>query len=289
MTVQHIIDRIIQDAALPKPLEQTCDRLMAGKPDQEVGKVVTTFMATVDVIRKARGIGANMIITHEPTWFSGKDTTDWLASESGKDPVFAAKAKLIEETGVAIWRYHDHMHMKKPDTIYTGILKELGWDQYARKPEIKTSPAGEGIFRDFAGSFQDYYDIPATTLKDLALFFKQKLNIKTIQIIGNEDMPCSRVGILVGGGSLGLEVEEMPMQVMRALNIHVMVCGDITEWTLPAYVNDAAMLGQQRALIIAGHERTEEWGMKYMAEWIPGIIGGIPATFIDAEEPFGYL
>jgi putative NIF3 family GTP cyclohydrolase 1 type 2 len=68
-----------------------------------------------------------------------------------------------------------------------------------------------------------------------------------------------------------------------------MVCGDITEWTLPAYVNDAVQLGEKRALLIIGHERSEEWGMKYMAEWLPGLIGGLPVHFIDAKEPFGYL
>ncbi|GIO15553.1 hypothetical protein J19TS2_51080 [Cohnella xylanilytica] len=38
-----------------------------------------------------------------------------------------------------------------------------------------------------------------------------------------------------------------------------MVCGDITEWTLCAYVNDASMLGMNKAMIVVWHERTEEW------------------------------
>ena len=53
----------------------------------EVKGVVSTFMATVDVIRQAIDLGANFIITHEPTWFSGADDTEWLSD----DPVYLEK------------------------------------------------------------------------------------------------------------------------------------------------------------------------------------------------------
>ena len=55
----------------------------------EVKGVVSTFMATVDVIRQAIDLGANFIITHEPTWFSGADDTEWLSD----DPVYLEKKK----------------------------------------------------------------------------------------------------------------------------------------------------------------------------------------------------
>jgi putative NIF3 family GTP cyclohydrolase 1 type 2 len=286
MTVQQIIEAILNYSVPPAHRrEETCDRLMAGSGETTVTGVATTFMATIDVIREAVKKGSNFIITHEPTWFSGADDTGWLKD----DPVYKEKKELIEKEKIAIWRYHDHMHMHKPDPIYVGLLKELGWEQYAKKPE-QPGPAlsGDKPF-DFVSSFHDYYDIPETSLGELSLFFKKKLDMGTVRIIGAPDMKCSRIGILVGGGSLGLGSEVMPMQVMQAHDIHVVVCGDITEWTLPAYVNDAQQLGHKRALLIIGHERSEEWGMKHMAQWLPGLIGGLPVTFVDAKEPFGYL
>ena len=91
MTVQNIIDGIIDKTGMcPLPMERTCDRLMTGEADMEVKKIVTTFMATVDVIREAIRLGANFIITHEPTWFTGMDQTDWLEG----DPVYQEKRKL---------------------------------------------------------------------------------------------------------------------------------------------------------------------------------------------------
>lgn len=267
MKVQEVIDAILTDSCGDFRLEKTCDLLMTGHKDTEVTGIVTSFMATVDVIREAIAIGANMIITHEPTYFTGADTTDWLEG----DEVYAAKQKLIDDHGIAIWRFHDHMHIGKSDRIYDGLLKEIGWED---KVISKERPHA--------------YEIEATTVAELADFFKDKLGMDVIQIVGKPDMPCSRVGILVGGGSLGLGSEEMPMKLMRDENLDVMVCGEITEWTLCAYVNDASMLGMNKAMIVVGHERSEEWGMKHMAEWLPALVQDIPVTFVDAKEPFIY-
>ena len=268
MKVQEVIDAIIADCYTGEKLEKTCDILVSGQPDMEVTGVVTTFMATVDVIKQAIAIGANMIITHEPTYYTGLDDTSWL----GHDPVYEAKKKLIDEHRIAIWRFHDYMHLAKTDLIYDGLKKELGWEAYQADP---SSPW--------------VYEIEQTTVGSLVDFLKDRLDMKTIRIVGQADMTCSRIGVLVGGGSLGLGREQMPMELMRDQQLEVMICGDITEWTLCSYVNDASMLGMSKAMIIVGHERTEEAGMKYMAEWLKPILPAVPVTFIDAKEPFTYL
>jgi len=269
MKVQDVIDAIVADCRLSAPLERTCDRLVAGRPDMDVTGIVTTFMATVDVIRKTADIGANLIITHEPTYFNGPDETDWLRD----DPVYLAKKKLLEDLGIAVWRFHDHMHLARPDRIYEGLNRELGWlDCY--KPQ---------------GAFHHVYEIEERTLAGLAAFFKEKLNMEVVRVIGRPDMPCRKIGILVGGGSLGLGREVMPMEFMREHDLDCVVCGEITEWTLAAYVNDARMLGMNKAMIVIGHERSEEWGMKDMVRWLGPLVGDIPVTFIDAGEPFVYL
>lgn len=268
MKVQEVIDRVLLDSCGGRKLEKTLDVLASGDPDMEVKGIVTTFMATVDVIRKAIAVGANMIITHEPTYFTGHDELDWLQ----QDPVYLAKKKLIDDHGIAIWRYHDHMHLAHTDRIYDGLIKELGWEN---QQIDKESPWA--------------YEIEKTTLSELADFLKRKLSMDVMRIVGHPDTPCSRIGILVGGGSLGLGREQMPMEVMRGKELDVMICGEITEWTLCAYVNDAAMLGFHKGMLIVGHERTEEWGMKHMAEWLQTLVEDTPVTFVDAKEPFLYL
>lgn len=71
MNAQQVVDTIIAYSEIPFKLVETCDRYISGLPETEVTGVVTTFMATVDVIKKAAELGSNMIITHEPTYFTG--------------------------------------------------------------------------------------------------------------------------------------------------------------------------------------------------------------------------
>lgn len=268
MKVQEVIDRVLIDSCGGRKLEKTCDLLVSGDPDMEVKGIVTSFMATVDVIKEAIAIGANMIITHEPTYYTGLDEMEWLQ----KDPVYLAKQQLIEDHGIAIWRYHDHMHLAHTDRIYDGLIRELGWENN------RIDPASPWC-----------YEIEQTTLVELAAYVMKKLSMNVLRVVGNPEMPCSRIGILVGGGSLGLGREQMPMELMRDKELDVMICGEITEWTLCAYINDAAMLGFNKGMLAVGHERTEEWGMKHMAEWMQPLVGPIPVTFVDAKEPFRYL
>lgn len=274
MTVKEVIDGIIKKTGMePLPKEQTCDQLIIGSPDTEVTKIVTTFMATVDVIRQAIEIGANFIITHEPTWFTGIDSEEWLKDDS----VYLEKKKLIETHQISIWRFHDHMHMGPEDGIYRGYETEVDWAKYRI-----ANPEG---WEWFGASYQ----IPQTTLKELCAFFKEKLEMDVIQIVGNPDMSVERVCVLVGGGSLGLGIEERPMELMEKNHLDVAICGDITEWTLSAYIRDAAALGMNKGMLVLGHERSEEMGMKHLIPWLKDITGDLEVHFVDAKEPFVYL
>lgn len=269
-TVQEVIDKILLDMCGGPKFETTCDIISVGSPDNEVTGVACTFMATFDVIQEAVRQGKNFIITHEPTWFTRTDETEWCQEDS----VYLAKRKYLEERGVTIWRLHDHMHMgSKTDYIYEGLMEELDWRRYLQPDE----------------ACPWIYEIPETTVRGMVDFFKQKMGMDTIQIIGDPDMKVKRVGILVGGGSLGLGTEHMPMQVMERNKLDLMVVGDITEWTICAYINDAYQMGFNRAMLTLGHERSEEVGMKYLATWLRERFSDFPISFIDAKEPFKYL
>jgi len=252
-----------------RKFEKTCDQLIEGNWDHRVTGVGTTFMATVDVINQAITKDCNLIITHEPTYFTGSDDIEWIKD----DPVYRRKKALIIDNQLTIWRYHDHMHSGYEDLIYKGLLKEIGWTEYL----------------DSEFPLPHCYTIPPTTVAALVHYLKNALDMKVIQIVGDRDMKCNRIGILVGGGSLGLGQEEMPARLMHDQQLDVIICGEITEWTLSAYVRDAAASGFNKAMIVVGHERSEEPGMKYLANLLQPLLGEIPAYFLDAGEPFIYL
>ena len=249
-------------------IDPTVDQIYEGGWDQPVTGVVTTFMATVDVVRETIRSGANFIITHEPTYFNGRDRRDWLL----KDEVYHRKQALINDHHLAVWRYHDHAHMGNGDIIYNGLLDQLGWQKH-----LVTGRPDPHV-----------YAIPPMSVEQLVAFFKEKLGMAVVRVVGRTDITCSRVGILVGGGSLGLGDEAMPARLMNDENIDCMVCGEITEWTLSAYVRDAAALGFDKTMLIVGHERSEGPGMKGLAETLKPLLPGLPVAFLDAGEPFTY-
>lgn len=128
-----------------------------------------------------------------------------------------------------------------------------------------------------------------TTLEELAHFFQKELKMEVVQLVGDPKMTVKRVSVLVGGGSLGLGQENLPMRHMHQENIDVAICGDITEWTLSAYVRDASQMGMNKGMLVLGHERSEECGMKHLPAWLKSITGDLPVTFVDAQEPFLYI
>lgn len=277
MQVQDVIREVIKKTGIePLPEDKTCDKLVAGTMDMEVKKVATTFMATIEVIEQAAKEGVNFIIAHEPTWFNGNDEIDTFLD----DPIYLKKKELIESYHMAIWRFHDHMHMAKEDGIYRGFDEEFGWGKYKIEYPDKT---------DFLNTFGAAYKIPKTTLLELSKFFKEKMNMEVVQIVGNPEMTVETVGVLVGGGSLGLGDEKLPMRYMKEKDIDVAICGDITEWTLSAYVRDASQMGMRKGMLVLGHERSEEPGMKHMPEWMKSFMGDTKVIFLDAKEPFSYI
>ncbi len=265
MKVKEVVDTILNACAIER-FQKTCDQLITGDREAEVTGIATTFMATPAVIREAAARGANLIITHEPTFFTHADRLDWLEG----DEVYRRKQALIEEMRMNIWRFHDHIHAMTPDGIFAGVQRDLGWEAYG----------------DTANSF--LYTIPTTTVPALVELLKERLGIEAVRVVGSAEARVEKVGLLIGGGSLGLGSDTMPMKLMRDYDLDVIVAGEILEWTLCAYVRDAAQLGLNKALIVAGHNRTEEAGMKHLPEWLATILPGIPVCFVEAGDPYQY-
>lgn len=276
MTVQEVIDKILKEMCGGSKVDTACDVVIIGDVGMEVKGIVSTFMVTVNVIKESIKLGANFIITHEPTWFNGCDQDDWCQG----DEVYLAKKKLLEDNHIAVWRLHDHAHFGGAvDYIYEGVISEFGW----KGLEIPGSVAAPCI-TPLA------FEFPETViLSDLADFFKKNHDMKVVRIIGNPQMRVKRFALLIGGVSLGLGREVMPMELMKKFNLDLMICGDITEWTTCEYINDAYQLGFNKAALMLGHERSEEPAMKWLTPWFQERVGEIPVTFVDAKEPFTYL
>jgi putative NIF3 family GTP cyclohydrolase 1 type 2 len=261
LTARQVIERIQAHVGVPWQ-SNTVDTFKAGNPDTPVTGIAVTMMATLDVLKRAAASGNNLIITHEPTFFSHLDKPDELA-EGENDPVLAEKRAFIEEHGLIIWRFHDHWHARKPDGIEAGMVHELGWAKFQ-------DPANQYLFT-----------LPRTTIEQLAVELKTRLGIRIVRVVGEPEMQVTRVALSPGAAGFGRETKALEMK-----DVEVLVVGETREWETVEYVDDAVAEGKHKALIILGHIPSEQAGMEECTRWLKSFVTEVPINFVPAGEPF---
>lgn len=270
MKIQEIITGILEyhpDIGDRK----TCDVIIGSDQNANCTGMVVSIAPTVEVIRVAIDLGANFILVHEPAFYSAyDDESEWLKGNE----VYEDKLRLILDNGIVIYRDHDHIHAHNPDGIFHYVLKQLGWSDYV-VPGVGMAPSVK---------------LPETTLGELIQHVKNAMNLKTIRYIGNPEARVSTVNfcghLLPHAGSNWSNND----QVAAAWDHDVIIPGESVEWTLPLYIQDAAMLGKAKGLILPGHFIQEEAGMRWAEVWLRPIVGDdLPITFISAGEMFKHM
>lgn len=239
--------------------KETVDTYKGGDGSMKVTGIATTFLATMEVLKKAKSKGLNMIITHEPTFYNHLDKTEQFEG----DAIVAAKQKYISDNNLVVFRFHDHIHQTSQDGIYKGVIDKFGWVDYEKKqrPYI--------------------YQIPSKSLKELAEELKIKFMTETIRVVGNPNMNVSKVGMVLGAAGSTRQI-----QVLQRADVEVLIIGETHEWETVEYVRDAVNIGKKKALILLGHANSEEAGMDFCAEWLKTFISEVPIEFVPAGDPF---
>ena len=233
------------------------DTLKSGTPNQKITGIATTFMATMEVLKKAKKMGINLIITHEPTFYNHFDDRAPLQD----DPVQSEKWKFINENNLVIWRFHDHWHTIEPDGINTGMTEKLGWEEYDKDKNL-------------------IFDLPPTTLNELSAWIAERFNTSTVRVVGDPGMRVNKVGLVPGAHSSMAQIT-----MLRKKGVDAIIVGESREWETVEYARDANELGFNKGLIIMGHADSEEAGMDYCAQWLRNFIQEVPITFIPAGNP----
>ena len=281
MKIREIIARI---EAYHPSLGQTyngCDAYKCGDPEAECTGVVTAMAATVNIIRQAAALGANLIVVHEPTNHTSADEPGWPLDF--RNDVFAEKERMLKENGIVIWRDHDHMHAHHPDGIFTGVLKYLGWQEYAEED------ASMGRFTHFIVTLPQ-----AATLQDLLVHLKKTIGLNGLRYIGPKDMPVRRIAIV---GHLypaeedsGKEYSVEIIRYFEEQGVDVILPGETIDWTLLSYARDAVQLGRHKAVVTLGHFNWEELGMRYAQDWLSDLLGEeVPVYYLPSEDMYSYL
>jgi putative NIF3 family GTP cyclohydrolase 1 type 2 len=259
LTAAQVVERIKGRVGIPW-MSQTVDRIVAGDANTPVHGIATTMMATLEVIERAVAAGNNLIVSHEPTFYSHLDTT----AELEGDPTYEFKRRYLAEHGVAVFRFHDHWHRMSPDGINAGMTRELGWEKNATEKD-----SHEFVF-------------PQMSLQTLVNTMAERLYAQSMRIVGDPALDVRRVMANWGYASL------MPKTIKVAArpDIDVVICGETREWELVEYVQDQIASGAKKALIVINHVASEQAGMRYCADWLKPIVPEVPVTFMASREPF---
>jgi putative NIF3 family GTP cyclohydrolase 1 type 2 len=258
LTATDAVHRIQQHypATLPP---NTVDTIKAGDPSTPVTGIAVTFLDTMDVLREANRRGANLVITHEPTFYNHLDDAAFFAD----DPVYREKLAFIQQHHMVVLRLHDGIHSVSPDPIAMALVEAIGWRSYI----------------DASNPFRA--TIPKTTLAKLSVELAKKLDARTVRVIGDPNLAITRAGILPGAAGLQKQV-----LALRSDDVEVLVVGESAEWEAVEYVRDASAEGRHKGMIVLGHEVSEEPGMKKCADDIRALFPNLQVVHIPAGQPF---
>ncbi len=258
LTIQHAIDSIL--AAVPgAPFPETVDVLKQGDASQPLTGVAVTFLATAAVIDQAVRLGANLIITHEPTFYHHLDHTDWLEA----DTVYQAKRALIAARGVVIWRFHDYLHSLTPDSTVCGLVAELGWEVTEAVTQTQLCA------------------ITPLSLGALAAHVKARLGVPQVRVVGDLEALCRTVAVVPGAPGIAHQ-----LRLFSRPEVDALIIGEISEWETSEYARDARAFGGHKGLIITGHAASEEPGMRWVIPWLKARVPGVPFHFIPTGSLF---
>lgn len=268
---------------------QGCDEYKYGNPRDECTGVAVALVPTVEVLRQMADRGLNLLITHEPIFYQTPDFPEWKGNFANS--VYAEKCRLLSDHHLTVWRDHDHLHAHRPDGIFTGVIKYLGWEEYYR-------PAAKGEM-----NFSYVVELPATTVGGLGKLLQDKLGLNGLRYMGRPDDRVSRVALV---GHLfpncfyqdGIDeqgyYQDYAMKLMAAMEkengIEAIIPGEIIEWTVLSYIRDALAFGRIKACYNVGHFNLEELGMRYMKDWLDELLDRqLPVVYIPTGDGFSYL
>ena len=256
----------------------TRDKVLYGQTDKECTGIVTTIYASADVIEKAHELGANLIIAHEALFWNHGDHQDWLKESGNK--TYLAKAKLMDDYGITVWRFHDYIHSGIPykdgyiDGIFYGLAKETGWDDAI----INNN--------DISGAL--YLECEETTPRKIGELIKEKWNLTGLKCIGDLDCKVRKI-MVCGHVSEGGDSNSLIKRVDKE-DINLLIPLELIDFTLTEYIKDSGQLGYDKAILAPGHFNLEEPGMKYMEEWIDDALKEhIDTHFVQAGDMYTYL
>ncbi len=232
---------------------KTVDRIIIGDPKIKVRKIGTCWMPYWETCKKAVETGVNILVTHEPTFY-----THWDLDEGQEDyykaPDFTKKQylelvgekkKWILENGLVIIRNHDTIDALKDRGIPFALGQYLGYGN----EQIIASRTYYNVYK---------IDTQPASLVTSAIAHKLlEIGQPGVAFYGDPDFLVSSVGIGTGCICNPMDFSDLQPDIFIAID------DVVRTWIQTTFAADSG-----RPLIIINHGTSEEMGIRMLNQII---------------------
>ena len=262
MKAHELCDWLRSRHAVPEP---SVDRIVAGDPDVTVRGIAVVWMPTWDALREAQARGCNVVVAHEPTFFTHRDQ-DGFEEEFRRLPRQARaavtktrddKARWIEENNLVVIRCHDVLDAM-PGGVVDSLVASLGFaagDVVAAVPHyrvVRIAPEATAA-------------VVAQRLADA--FFR--IGQPGLAFYGDPARTVRSLGLGTGYGAEPWRLVELGAEMC------VTIDDRIKTWTETEWAQDAGY-----PMVVIHHGTSEEWGVRRLREIIAGHFPAWPVVLV---------
>jgi putative NIF3 family GTP cyclohydrolase 1 type 2 len=231
--------------------EPSVDRIIAGDPETVVQGIAVMWTPAWDALRRAQADGCNVVVAHEPTFFSHFDL-DGFEEQAGKispaalkamGPTRDAKLRWIEENKMVVIRSHDVVD-QMPGGVVDSLVKHLGFS------------ASDVIVRRYP--YRVVRISPAVTAEELARRLARSfaaIGQPGVVFYGDPQRVVASLGLGTGYGCVPWDFVELGAEMC------VTIDDRIKTWIETEWADDSGY-----PMIVIHHGTAEEWGMHSLHE-----------------------
>jgi len=228
--------------------EPSVDRFIIGDPETEVTRIGTCWMPYLKTLRKAVEHGVNIMVVHEPTFYSHWDldaaeaeyTKGVKAGEEAYRKAIEAKRKWIDENRLVVIRCHDVLDIVPEFGVPFAFGEFLGFSradllasrQYYNVYRLEQAAPAHEVARRIAGRLR-------------------QAGQPGVAFYGDPDHPVKSIGLGTGCACDPLAYMDL------AADLYIGIDDTIRTWTQTTFAEDSGL-----PLIVINHGTSEEFGMR---------------------------
>jgi putative NIF3 family GTP cyclohydrolase 1 type 2 len=271
MTARDLNEWLRSLHAVPEP---SVDRIIAGDGAIVVRGIAVVWMPTWASLRDAHANGLNVVVAHEPTFYSHYDLDRWddtfakppAAARAAIESTQDAKRRWIKENNMAVIRCHDVLDAM-PGGVVDSFAAALGFstaDYLSAPPHYRVirlaqpAPAAE-VARRLADAFGP-------------------LGQPGVAFYGDPNRGVTTLGLGTGFGCDPWRFVELGAEMA------VTIDDRIKTWIEGEWAEDSGY-----PIVVIHHGTSEEWGVRRLAQIIAGKFPELPVQLLPQGCTFRWI